>query len=68
MILQFSGRLGTPFIEPHFAAVSAGALITEQVKHFEKLPQFRKKLNGEPRLNQHDRYFPLTGHAHFATI
>ena len=68
MILQISGRLVNAFIEPQFAAVSASELVTVQFYHFEKLKQFRKKLDGELRFNQHDRYFPFTGYAHFATI
>ena len=68
MILQINGRLVNAFIEPQFAAISKGELVTVQFYHFEKLKEFRRKLDGQLRFNQHDRYFPFTGYAHFSTI
>ena len=68
MLIQIQGRLVNAFIEPQFAEISCNELVTVQFYHYEKLKDFRKKLDGELRFNQHDRYFPFTGYAHFSTI
>ena len=68
MILQINGRLVNAFIEPQFAEPGFHQLVTVQFYHFERLREFRRRLDGDLRLNVHDRYFPFTGYTNLETI
>lgn len=68
MILQINSRLVNAFIEPQFAEPGMHQLVTVQFYHFEKLKEFRRSLDGDLRLNIHDRYFPFTGYTSLESL
>jgi len=68
MLLEIKGKLVNAFVEPQFAELGLNELVTVQFYHYEKLKNFRKKLDGDLRFDQNAKFFPFTGYAHFSSI
>ena len=62
MILSIEGQLINAYIEPQFAEVPGGPIVTLEFDAWESVPNLRRHIQGDLRVSRVARYFTFVGY------
>ena len=62
MILSIEGQVVNAYIEPQFADIVGGPVVTVEFDAWENVPKLRRHLSGDLRVAKPSRYFSFAGY------